>query len=256
MKIVIITQDEPFYLPVFFKTFFREIESKDIFVKCLVNLPAFDETLFDTIKRGYEFYGPRKFPFKGFEYVRLKVLDALGLANNSVLSVAESFGVSTKTLKSGLTDSNFLSELKKDQPDVILSVASPELFTPQLISIPKWGCVNIHSSNLPKYRGMMPNFWAMYHGDDTAGITVHTMDEELDKGKIILQDEIEIRPEDTLDSLIKRSKKRGAELVVKALEQIKNGEVKLKDYEGEGSYFSFPTKEDVKEFRRRGNRLL
>lgn len=256
MKIVIITQDEPFYLPIFFKTFFREIEGKDITVKWLVDLPAFDETLLDTIKRGYKFYGPRKFLFRGFEYVRLKVFDTLGLVDKSVLSVAESFGVSVKTLKSGLTDSAFLSELKKERPEVILSVASPELFTSELISIPKWGCVNIHSAKLPKYRGMMPNFWAMYHGDEAAGITVHTMDEELDRGKIILQDEVEILDSDSLDSLIKKSKKEGAKLAVEALQQIKTGEVELKDYEGEGSYFSFPTREDVKEFRRRGNRLL
>ena len=102
----------------------------------------------------------------------------------------------------------------------------------------------------------MPNFWAMYHGDRTAGITVHLMDTKIDRGKIILQTEIPIHPDESLDSLMKRSKRAAADLVIQALEKIRSGTAKLQEYEGKGSYFSFPKREHVRHLRARGRRLL
>ena len=141
--------------------------------------------------------------------------------------------------------------------DLIISVAAPVIFEKDLIQLPKWGCINIHNAKLPKYRGMMPNFWQMYYGEKKAGMTIHKINPRIDDGKIILQKEVDIDPNESLDSLIKRTKKIGAYYMIEAINMIKSGNVKyLENDPKEASYFSFPTKDDVKEFKRRGKRIL
>ena len=218
-------------------------------------LPAFNESLFSLAKRMYEFYGLINFLRHGIKYVILKILDKLKLSHNTVRGLARKQGIELKE-PHDINSSAFIAELKKKDLNLILSVAASQIFSEELLDVPKWGCINIHSAKLPNYRGRMPNFWAMYHGDSNAGITIHTMDKMIDKGKIILQGEIKIRPDESLDSLIKRSKSKAADLVIEVLEIITAGAVELRNYEGKGSYFSFPTKEDIREFKRQGNRLL
>ena len=104
---------------------------------------------------------------------------------------------------------------------------------------------------------MLPNFWSMYHNEKTSAVTIHTMDREIDRGKILLQREFEIKPEETLDQLIKRTKALGALGLIEVLESIKQGSVVFKDPDKtESSYFSFPSPTDVRQFRRMGKRLL
>jgi len=119
------------------------------------------------------------------------------------------------------------------------------------------GCINIHNAPLPKYRGMLPNFWQMYHDERAIGITIHEINPKIDEGRIILQKHVAIRPNETLDSLIKRTKRIGAHFMIEAINMIKAGSVTYLENDPEkGSYFSFPTREDVKEFKRRGKRIM
>jgi glycosyltransferase involved in cell wall biosynthesis/folate-dependent phosphoribosylglycinamide formyltransferase PurN len=254
-KLAIITQDDPFYIYEFFKHFLHKAESAQFSIPLIVVLPPFNEGIFSLVKRMYGFYGPIGFLRRGLQYVTLKLLDRLGWAQRSVWSIARQYGIPVREV-ANVNSPEFIHDLRALSPDVILSVATPQIFKQQLLNVPKWGCVNIHSAKLPKYRGMMPNFWAMYHGDPTAGITVHLMDAQIDRGKIILQGEIPIYPNESLDSLIRRSKRAAADLAIRALEQIRDDTVQLRDYEGEGAYFSFPKREHIRRLRARGHRLL
>ena len=104
---------------------------------------------------------------------------------------------------------------------------------------------------------MMPNFWQLYHGEQTVGITVHRINEEIDEGEIILQDHIPVLAGESLDALIKRTKRLGAHAVYKAIEMFKQGNVAYgANKPEEGSYFSFPNKDDVRKFREMGYKLL
>jgi len=255
MKIVIISQDDPFYICEFFKLFLHKAKAAGFSIPLIIILPPFNENIFSLVKRMYYFYGFRLFLRRGFQYVWLRLLDKFGLGQWSVPSIAAQYSVPALKVVD-VNDPKLVDELKLLSPDVILSVAAPQIFKRPLLSVPRWGCVNIHSAKLPKYRGMMPNFWAMYHGDSTAGITIHTMDEKIDRGKIILQTEIPIYPNESLDSLIRRSKRAAADLAIQALEQIRDGKVQSRDYEGEGSYFSFPKREHVRQLRAKGHKLL
>jgi methionyl-tRNA formyltransferase len=97
----------------------------------------------------------------------------------------------------------------------------------------------------------------MYHNEKNIGITIHEINPGIDEGRIILQKEVDIHLSETLDSLIKRTKRIGAHFMHEAIAMIKSGNVQyIKNVGTEGSYFSFPTREDVKEFRARGKRIL
>lgn len=255
LRVVIVTQDDPFYICEFFKTFLEKAVALKIDIQLIAILRPFNESFLSLIKRVFLFYGLVDFTRLGVRYVVLRMFDKIGISTYSLRNLASYYDIQFKEIRD-VNDTNFISYIKFLSPDVILSVTAPQIFKKELLSVPTWGCINVHSSRLPKYRGMMPNFWAMYHGDSMAGITVHTMDTQIDKGKIIVQKEIPIYHSDSLDSLIKRSKREGAKLVIQALEMIRDGRVKLKDYRGEESYFSFPERRHVKEFRKRGYRLL
>ena len=89
------------------------------------------------------------------------------------------------------------------------------------------------------------------------GITIHEINPGIDDGRIILQKDVDILPGETLDSLIKRTKKIGAHFMIEAINLIKSGKVDYKENPAnEGTYFSFPTREDVKEFKKRGHRIM
>ncbi len=104
---------------------------------------------------------------------------------------------------------------------------------------------------------MMPNFWQLYHGEKTVGITVHRMNLGIDDGEIILQKEVAVNPGESLDALIKRTKRLGAHCMAEAIERIRDGGLKpIENRTGEGSYFSFPSRQDVRQFRRMGYRLV
>jgi len=256
MRIAVVTQADPFYVPVFFRSFFEQApDHPDILIRAVVDLPSFNEPFPQTVLRMLRFYGFVDFVRQSVRYVWHKAIDSLGLAAMSVASLCRKHRVPYMKVQNINTEA-FVEWIKREAIDVLVSVAASQIFKPPLLQAPRWGCINIHSAALPRYRGMMPNFWAMRFGEDKAGITIHTMDPEVDRGKVLLQDFLEILPEESLDSLMRRSKLAGAKLMWKALEQIREGSYALKDYEGPSSYYSFPTPEDVKALRRRGHPLL
>jgi len=255
MKIAVVTQDEFFYIPKFFGQLLAKLDKTTFQIESIVILPTFNESIFHLAKRMYNFYGIFNFCRQGVKYVTTKLLDKLRLSANTVGGLARKHAIELRK-PDDINDLDVIAELREKDLDLIISVAASQIFGERLLDLPKRGCINIHSAKLPKYRGQMPNFWTMYHSDKSAGITIHTMDRKIDRGKILLQEEIEILPNESLDSLAKRAKLKAADLVIEVLEDIRTGTVELKDYKGKGSYFSFPTKENVREFKRRGKKLL
>ena len=254
LDIIVITQDDPFYIPVFFESFLSKLNKDEFNVKSIISLCSFNESKFELAKRALMFYGFFNFLKRGTYHSIIKILDKLNLLKDSTKALAKKYNIPFLEVEDA-NDEDFIDRLEKQKPGVILSVSATQIFKSDLLKLPKWGCINVHAAKLPEYRGMMPNFWAMYHGEDFAGLTVHTMDEKIDKGKIILQDKVPIKPDDSLNDLMIRSKKDASNLVIRVLEQIRDGTVELKNYEGKGSYFTFPTREEVREFKKRGYRL-
>ena len=152
----------------------------------------------------------------------------------------------------------FLSILRDEmRPDLIVSVAASQVFRRDLLEIPTKGCINLHSAPLPRYQGMMPNFWTMLHKEPHATVTVHYMAEQLDAGDIVLQREVEICPQDSLHDLMVHSKQVGVEALREAIALIEQDAAPRRPMDQAGaSYFSFPTRADAKRLRVQGRRLL
>ena len=116
----------------------------------------------------------------------------------------------------------FIDEIKSLNPDVICVVAYGKILPEEILNIPKLGCINVHGSLLPKYRGAAPIQWAILNGDKETGVTTMYMDKGMDTGDMILKEKVTIGEDETTGELWDRLSKIGGELLVKTLEQIED----------------------------------
>ena len=117
----------------------------------------------------------------------------------------------------------FIEIVKNLKPDVICVVAYGKILPKEILDIPELGCINVHGSLLPEYRGAAPIQWAVLNGDKTTGVTTMYMDVGMDTGDMILKQEVEIGEDETTGELWDRLSIIGGELLVKTLEQIEAG---------------------------------
>ena len=125
-----------------------------------------------------------------------------------------------------IKDKDTIELIKGFKPDLIVIVAYGKILPKEMLNIPKLGTINVHASLLPKYRGAAPVQWALFNGEKFTGITVMKVTEELDAGDIILQESIPIYETDNAVTLTEKLFKLGAQLLVKAISQIKDGKAK------------------------------
>ena len=264
MNIIFFTQEDPFYVKGFFDEFLSQFKSIEDIKAIVISHPMGKKSITKLARQMYEFYGPRDFVRMGVRYGFRTLMSKRQIpkAENgippktySVKNVADVYGIPVLA-RSELNSEEFRKLIKTYDPDLFISIASPVIFKEELIKIPRLGCINIHTAPLPWYRGMLPSFWQLYHGEKEAGITIHRIDEGIDTGDIIIQHSLPIYPEESLDKLILRTKRESAKLMVKVIDSFRKGEVQYRKMEGEGSYFTFPSREDVREFKRMGKRLL
>lgn len=122
-------------------------------------------------------------------------------------------------------DESCISRLRELMPDVIVVVAFGQVLSNEILKIPPSGCVNLHPSLLPKYRGPAPVNWAIINGEKVTGVTTMFMDEGLDTGDILLQQEVEIGEDDTSDGLFVKLAKTGAVLLLETIHGLKEGNI-------------------------------
>jgi len=119
----------------------------------------------------------------------------------------------------------FISKVEAVSPDVIVTVAYGHLLSKRLLSLPSLGCINLHASLLPEYRGAAPIAWAIMLGEQVTGVTIMLMDEGMDTGPILLKKEVPILPEDTTASLSIRLAKIGANILPQAIADYASGKI-------------------------------
>ncbi|ABR33328.1 MULTISPECIES: methionyl-tRNA formyltransferase [Clostridium] len=122
-------------------------------------------------------------------------------------------------------DRDLIEKLKELKPDFIIVVAFGQILTKEVLDIPKYGCINLHASLLPMYRGAAPLNWAIINGEKSSGNTTMLMDVGLDTGDMILKDEVEITNNMTTGELHDILMVRGADLLVKSIEGISKGDI-------------------------------
>ncbi len=143
-----------------------------------------------------------------------------------------------------IKDPKFLEILKALSPDVIVVAAYGKILPKEVLEIPRFGCINVHASLLPKYRGAAPINWALISGEKETGVTIMQMDEGMDTGDILLTAKIPIEPEETAGTLHDKLSALGAELIVKALRLLKEGKLSPQKQSEEGVSYAPPLKKE------------
>ncbi len=139
----------------------------------------------------------------------------------------------------------FIGELKAHEPDMIVVAAYGQILPAAILELPHFGCVNVHASLLPKYRGAAPIQWAILNDEAETGVTIMKMDAGLDTGAILTQAATPIAPEDTSQTLHDRLASIGAELLVRTLPEFVAGRIVSRPQPAEGaSYARKIAKED------------
>jgi methionyl-tRNA formyltransferase len=261
MRIEFLTQDDPLYILPFFDEFLRNYSSefKILQVSCCPTMGK--RSRVQLLRELTSLYG-------GFGFLKLLGRTAkyrlLGKFNKgrearqfySLEQAATAHAIPYKRIGNP-NAAEFVESVRQRSADLIVSVACPYILKEALLSLPSRGCVNIHHAPLPRYKGMMPTFWQMFHGEKTVGVTVHFMAAKVDEGSALLQEQFAIEPGETLDHLIRRSKRDGAHCMARVLRQIaSDSHVQIPLDSSKGSYFTFPTIAEIREFYNRGFRAI
>lgn len=260
MKLIIITQEDSFAVP---QNIEKIIKLDFVKIQKIVNIDSShslvnQKSLFIN---GFGFYQSAKMGVKVMLNKVNDLVDGLlsyktSLPSKSLMAVAKKNNIDYQNITNP-NDESFLAELEALQPDIIVSFSAPLVFKNKLLAIPALGCINLHCSFLPNFAGVMPSFWTLYKKQKTTGVTVHYMDSKIDNGKILGQKEVAISPDETIFSLIIKTKEIGGEVMGDVLRNINSGEMIAKDNNPEnGSYFSWPKIEDFKDFKNQGGRLI
>jgi len=254
MKIAIVTQEDSFYIPALVARFAAE-RAGDI--AAVTILPGEMVKNSRNIRKYLAFMGPFDFLRYVTLYAGYMALNALfprGFRGHfhSVRAVARHHGIPVLEPAS-VNEPAHVERLRELGVDLIVSIAAPQIFRRDILTLPRHGCINIHNALLPKYQGMMPSFWVLANGEEVTGTTIHYMNEKIDAGRIILQRTTPILESDTLHSLVYRTKITiGPEMLLEAVALIESGRVPVVETDwSAATYHSFPDAEAVKRFRAR-----
>jgi methionyl-tRNA formyltransferase len=144
------------------------------------------------------------------------------LAAPPVKSAAQELGVSVLQPKR-VRDPEFIDTLRTMSPDAIVVAAYGQILPKEILELPKYGCINIHASLLPAYRGAAPINWAIIRGEHETGITIMQMDEGMDTGAVLMQESVPIGLKDTAGAMTERLSLLGAKLITAALPLLASG---------------------------------
>ena len=120
-------------------------------------------------------------------------------------------------------ETEFTENLRRLAPDVIVVAAFGQIITKEILEIPRYGCINVHASLLPAYRGAAPIQWAVINGEKESGVTIMQMDEGLDTGDMLAKTEVPLDPDETGGSLFDKLSRAGADLLIRTLPALEQG---------------------------------
>lgn len=254
MRIVIITQDEPFYLAKNLRHLMGVLPKHSEIVGCTINAVSpfgKKESFMDKAKKTHSIFGTSFFLHYGKKFVLSKLS-----RKNNVRKVLDEYQIPEIKLEKGINHPDSVAALQKLKPDLLLSILGNQIFKDPIINLAPKGCLNLHTALLPKYRGLMPTFWVLKNQEKYTGVSVFYVDKGIDSGSIVVQKKVEIGNR-TQEELIQHTKKLGMEAIAEAVDIIEKDEVKIIENDAsQKTYFTFPTKDDVKAFRKAGKKFF
>lgn len=253
MRVFIVTQDEPFYLGESIDYLLANLPEGVEVVGAYVLDPSpfgkkktFLQKAIDTVR----IFGLPFFIFYGAQFVHSRLFGV------RVPAVFARHGVKADVYAGNINSPESLDFIRSLNPDVVISLASNQIFRAELLALPPRGCINLHTAMLPRYRGLMPLFWAMSNDDAEVGVTAFLMNKGVDTGPILRQESFPIA-NFPMHQLIRITKILGMRLINRTLADLRDGtEVLLPNDDAMATVVRFPTREDTRRFLRAGKRFF
>lgn len=248
MKAVYLTTDDPLYLPAFYDRVLAARHASTLAVFVAAPLYRRQSPLDAALRYA------RTFGVAAASGLAVRVLVAR-LRNQSVAATCAKWNVPCHEV-ADVNAPEFLERLRALGPEVLVSVSCPQIFKRPLIDLAPRGVLNIHGAILPHYRGVLPSFWMLANGEREAGVSIYFVNEKIDAGDRCGLRTFEIRPDDSLDSFLRRSKAIAADLLLEIFERLERGDDAREPLDlSQGSYFSWPDAAAVRRFRARGRKV-
>ncbi|MDA3949445.1 MAG: formyltransferase family protein [Spirochaeta sp.] len=268
LNVVIVTQEDPFYIGAFFREFLGGVPDHGDRVR--IHGVMVQPSLGNTSRLGlagriWSLYGTLGFVRMLFRYAASKAwgtgID--GFCRTAGITMVElpaersigRTGAERPPRENNVNGAAFHAWLREREIDLVISVSASQIFGKTMLGIPRIGAINLHNAPLPRYRGMLPNFWQMYHGERESVLTIHEMVPELDAGDVLFQARTPITPGMSLEELMTITKENSARALWAFLDELYRGEATARPLAAEGSYFTWPNRTEAREFRRRGYRV-
>lgn len=254
MNVLLVTQDDPFYLPECLGYLADAFPPHSRIAGCVIlDVSPFGkprESQWRKALRTMNTFG------MGF-FVRytLKYFTRL-LSGPGVADIMNKHGIPVVRLDKNINSAESLDMIRSFHPELIISIAANQVFKKALIELPPKGVINLHTALLPKYRGLLPTFWVLKNGEPRTGVSVFFVDEGIDSGPILVQKSFEIG-EMTQEQLIVATKRLGMDAIIEAVNRVQEGGYALTPNKAdEATYYSFPTRQDVRTFLQAGKKFF
>jgi methionyl-tRNA formyltransferase len=261
MKIEFLTQEDSLYILPFFEEFMRHYSGEFEIAKISCCRAMGKRSRLQLLRELQWLYGAAGLSKLLFQAATAKALSLLPRRRSasrfySIAQLAKAYGIPYGPVGNP-NQPEFTDSLRKRSPELLISVACPYILKEKVLEIPARGCINIHHAPLPRYKGMMPTFWQLFHGEQQLGVTIHYMAAKVDEGDALLQESLAVEAGESLHQLIRRCKRHGAHSMAKVIRSLEKDEaVAVPMDHTQGSYFTFPRREEALEFRRRGIRAI
>lgn len=254
MRIILLTQDDPFYLPETTADFLnrmKQLSNHDLISVIVSNASPFGkrEPFLKKVKKTYNIFGLRFFLYYTTKFIFRKIIQG-----KSVLKVVKQHGVPLWQLEGSINAKENFEKLEQLKPDLIIIIAGNQIIKKKVLDLPTYGVINAHSSLLPAYKGLMPSFWALKNNEQITGVTVFKLGEGIDDGPIINSQVIEISKEMSQADLVRKLKYVANDLLIEAIDKVSKPELFFENIGG--SYYKFPTRMDVDAFYKAGKRFF
>jgi methionyl-tRNA formyltransferase len=258
MRIVILTQEDNFFLPL---NVLKLIDIAEVIEVDIVDAKGTLSNKTVDFIRWFGIFQVSKMALKVIGKKAQSIIDMsfkykIWEGVNSVKDVCRKNKIPFEIV-SKINCEEYINKIKKLAPDLIVSFSCPIVIKEPLLSLPKFGIINVHGSFLPYYRGLLPSFWVLYKNEKETGASVHYMSDKIDDGDILVQSKVNIEDCHSMFEVMNRTKKLGGELILKAVQNIQSGTVTtIKNEPLKGSYFTWPAIEEARDFIKKGGKLV
>lgn len=254
MKIILLTQEDPFYLVESTNDLIKKINQnkEHQIIQAIITPPSpfgKKESFIKKSLKTYEIFGVRFFIYYSLKYILRKFV-----LRKSVCKVFLKHNIPVINLLTNINSKINEKKIKSLNADLILIIAGNQIIKKNILESTKYGVFNVHSSLLPYYKGLMPTFWVLKNNEKKTGVTLYKLTEGIDDGPIISQKEIVIGEGVTQASLVKTLKVEANNLVLNSINLITDP----KNYisQSGGTYFRFPSKQDVLAFKKNNKKFF